>query len=265
MRLTSLYLGCALLVVFYVNLFPLLEIVFRLFGDPFIKGATIGIPIVAAGGILLYFGRSNRTITPQTDWVFVIIGLTICLLALFIPDPKVSIKRIHVSEYLLLSFFVRYVMSHKIQAGPLLLFSSFFTVILGIHDEFLQGLHPQRTYGLRDMIVNGVAGVGGALIWHGFNLFSRKLDNPQPSQARNIIHSFYLIMLSLTLLVFTTQLHSFPSPAMPLWPCLPLLAIFSFYFLRIRNDNLDWSHGLMVISCSSFLLLFYPLAVIVQR
>jgi len=266
MRLTVLYLGCALLVVFYVNLFPVLEIVFRLFGDPFIKGTTVGIPIAAAGGILFYFGRSSRKITSQTDWISVIIGLTICLSALFIPDPKVSIKRIHVSEYLLLSFFVRYVMSHKMQAGALLFFSSFFTAILGIHDEFLQGLHPQRTYGLRDMMVNGVAGVGGALIWHGFNLFSRDLENSQHSRGESTIHFVYLIVLSLTLLIFPAQLHSFPSPAIPLWPCLSLLAVFSFYFFRIRNDGSAWSHGLMVTSYSSFLLLFYPLlAVLMQR
>lgn len=265
MRLTALYLGCALLVLFYVNLFPVLEIVFRLLGDTFIKGATIGIPIVAAGGILLYFGRGNLGITSDTHWISVIIGLTICLSALLIPDPKIGIKRIHVSEYLLLSFFVRYVMSYKMQAGSLLLFASFFTVILGIHDEFLQGLHPQRTYGLRDMVVNGVAGVGGGLIWHGFNLFRRNIAISAQSKDGSAIHFIYLVLLSFTLLVFTTQLHSFPSPAIPLWPCLPLSAASAFYFFLIRNNDSDWSHGLMVISYSSFFLLLYPLAVLVQR
>ncbi len=265
MRLTALYLGCALLVVLYVNLFPVLELVFRIFGDTFIKRTTIAIPIVTAAGILLYLGRGSRKFTPQTDWISVAIGLTICLSALLIPDPKIGIKRIHVSEYLVLSFLVRYVMSHKIQAGSLLLFSSFFTVILGIHDEFLQGLHPQRTYGLRDMVVNGVAGVGGGLIWHGFNLFSRNAEKTPPLKEKSTIHFVYLVLLSFTLLLFTTQLHSFPSPVIPLWPCLPLLAASAFYFFLIRNNVSDWSHGLMVISCSSFFLLLYPLAIIVQR
>ncbi len=265
MRLTVLYLGSALLVIFYVNLFPVLEIVFRLFGDTFIKGATIGIPTLAVGGLLLYFGTSSRKSTPQIHWISVIFGLAICLSALLIPDPKISIKRIHVSEYLLLSLFVRYIMSHKMQAGSLLFFSSFFTVILGIHDEFLQGLHPQRTYGLRDMVVNGVAGAGGGLVWYGFNLFSRNAANPPPSKERGTIHFVYLILLSLTLLIFVTQLHSFPSPAIPLWPCLPLLATSFFYFLQVRNIDSGWSHGLMVISYSSFFLLLYPLGVIVQR
>ncbi len=265
MRLAALYLGCALLVVFYVNLFPVLEIVFRLFGDPFIKGAAIGIPVAISGGLLFYFGRHSREATSSTHWIFVFVGLTICLSALLIPDPKVSIKRIHVSEYLLLSFFVRYVMSHKIPAGALLILSSFFTIILVIHDEFLKVLHPQRTYGLRDMLVNGVAGVGGGLVWHGLNLFSRNLEKPSLLKERSSIHFVYLILLSVTLLIFVTQLHSFPSPTIPLWPCLPLLATSSFYFLRIRNDNSGWSHGFMVISYSSFFLLLYPLTVIVQR
>ncbi len=265
MRLTTLYLGCALLVVLYVNLFPILEIVFRLFGDTFIQKATIGIPIIAAGGILLYFGRYGRQISSQIHWMSVILGLTVCLSALLIPDPKISIKRIHVSEYLLLSFFVRYVMSHKMQAGSLLLFASFFTVTLGIHDEFLQGLHPQRTYGLRDMMVNGVAGVGGGLVWHGFNLFRRDHQKGPSSQKKSTIHFVYLTMLSIALLVFPVTLHSFPSLPVPLWPCLPLFATSIFYFFLIRNDVSDWSHGLMVISYSSFSLLLYPLAILVQK
>ena len=265
MRLTVLYLGCGLLVLFYVNLFPVLEIVYRLFGDTFIKGATIGIPLIAAGGLLFYFGRSSRQATLRINWIFVISGLTICLSALFIPDPKVSIKRIHVSEYLLLSFFVRYVMSHKIQGETLLLFSSFFTVILGIHDEFLQGLHPQRTYGLRDMLVNGVAGVGGGLIWHGFNLFSRNVENSRPPLEKGTTHLIYLVLLSLTILVLITQLNAYPSLAIPRWPCLPLIATSVLYFFFIRDNGTYWSHGLMVISYSSFCLLFYPLAIIVQK
>ena len=265
MRLTVLYLGCGLLVLFYVNLFPVLEIVYRLFGDTFIKGATIGIPLIAAGGLLFYFGRSSRQATLRINWIFVISGLTICLSALFIPDPKVSIKRIHVSEYLLLSFFVRYVMSHKIQDETLLLFSAFFTVILGIHDEFLQGLHPQRTYGLRDMLVNGVAGVGGGLVWHGFNLFSKNIETSHSLLKKSTTHFAYLILLSVTLLVFITQLYPYPSQTIPVWPCLPLLATSAYYFFFLRNDGTYSSHGLMVISYSSFCLLFYPLATIVQK
>ena len=265
MRLTALYIGCGLLVLFYVNLFPILEIVYRLFGDTFIKAATIGIPIIAAGGLLLYFGRRSRQAQHRINWIFIILGLAICLSALFIPDPKISIKRIHVSEYLLLSLFVRYVMSHKIQGGSLLLFSSFFTVILGIHDEFLQGLHPQRTYGLRDMLVNGVAGVGGGLIWHGFNIFGRHVENSHSPLEKGTTHLIYLLLLSLTLLVLITQLYPYPSLMIPVWPCLPLVATSALYFSFIRNDGKYWSHGLMVISYSSFFLLFYPFAIIVQK
>jgi len=265
MRLTVLYLGCGLLVVFYVNLFPVLEIVFRIFGNSFIKGATICIPVVASAGILLYFGRYHRQNAREIRWIPVISGLAICLSALLIPDPQIAIKRIHVSEYLLLSFCVRYVMSHKMQAGSLLFFSSILTITLGIHDEFLQGLHPQRTYGLRDMLVNGVAGAGGSLLWHGFSLFSKNYKKPLSREKKTTLHFVYPVLLSLSVLVLTTQLHSYPSPTIPLWPCLPLLVTSLFYFFLMRNDGSDWSHGLTVTSYSSFLLLFYPLLLIVQR
>ena len=45
--------------------------------------------------------------------------------------------------------------------------------MLGIVDEILQGIHPQRTYGWKDMIIDTVSGFIGVLMLVGFKKTSR--------------------------------------------------------------------------------------------
>lgn len=254
-----MYLGCGLLVVIYVNLFPVWKIISDNFSNTIIKGAPFVITIFLTGGLTFFFYRRRRKNKAPIHWIFVISGLAICFFALFIPDPKIIAKKIHVPEYILLSLYVRYVMSHKMQHVPLLLFSCLFTIILGIHDEFLQAVHPRRTYGLKDLLVNGAAGTGAGFIWHGFNLFKKKLPGSPPLHKKSFVHFIFLFWLLLSLLGLIFPLFSYRSYEIPSWPFFPLTAAFLFYFCLLRNDNSDWSHGLLVISCSSSLLLLYPL------
>jgi VanZ family protein len=255
------YLGCCLLVILYVNLYPVWKIANNSFSATFIRGAPVLITVLLAGGLLFYFYRSSLKNAVKIRWSYIIFGLVLCFSALFISDPEISAKRIHVPEYLLLSLYVRYVMSHKMRPMPLLLFSSIFTLILGIHDEFLQGLHPRRTYGLRDLLVNTIAGTGGGFIWHGFDLFSRNFAGSPPLQKKSTVHSTFLFWLLLALSGLIVPLYFYRSYAIPAWPFFPLIAASLFYFCLLRNDSSDWSHGLLVISYSSFSLLLYPMVI----
>jgi len=255
------YLGCCLLVILYVNLYPVWKIANNSFSATFVKGAPVVITMLLAGGLLFFFYRSSLKNTVKIRWSFIIFGLVLCFSALFISDPEISAKRIHVPEYLLLSLYVRYVMSHKMQRLPLLLFASIFTLILGIHDEFLQGFHPRRTYGLRDLTVNTIAGIGGGFIWHGFCLFSKNFTSSSFLPKKSTVHFTYLFWLLLALLGLVVPLFFYRSYAIPAWPFYPLIAASLFYFCLLQNDNSDWSHGLLVTSYSSFILLLYPLVI----
>jgi hypothetical protein len=46
--------------------------------------------------------------------------------------------------------------------------------MLGIADEILQGIHPQRTYGWKDMIIDTASGFIGVLMLVGLNKTSRE-------------------------------------------------------------------------------------------
>ena len=266
LRLLFLYLACGLLVVFYVNLFPVWLFFSQSFSKTFITLAPLTIPPILAAIILLYFYLSNLQKELSINWMIVIFGLFICFSALLIPDPTMSAKRIHVSEYLLLSLLARYVMSHKIENLPLLIFSILFATLLGIHDEFLQGLHSNRTYGLRDMAVNGVAAAGGCLIWHGLAIFTDNCRTTTSTlQKISIVHIFYLIWLMISILGLIIPLYSYRAQPIPVWPSLPLLAGIVFYFSLGRTDNSEWGHGIKVVSFCAFALLCYPVIATTMR
>jgi len=52
-------------------------------------------------------------------------------------------------------------------------------IVLGAHDELIQGLHSDRYFGHRDIVVDGLSAMAGAFVGHGLKLtWSNRLYNP---------------------------------------------------------------------------------------
>lgn len=262
------YISCWLLVIVYVNLFTLYTLIKEQLGTEFIYWAPLILPPV----VLFYFllkAFSNHSIRKkQVKWRWVIVGILFCVFALFIPDPAIAVKKIHVTEYLILSLLARYTISHNYSCGKLFLFAFLFTTLLGIHDEFLQGIHPSRTYGLRDMAVNIFSALGGSCIWHGLQLFQ---SDTKPEIITSTAKPRALIFCYLAWLITSVAGLAFPivgylNDTIPFWPTLPLvtsLILFVFYHSTIKNS--DYYHGVSVLTYTSMLFLLYlPLAHVLQ-
>lgn len=261
--LLLLHAACYLLVVFYVNMFQLWAWLSRVLGPGLLtRMLPVAVTVVVLLLVALRFAdRVNRGYSIRP--VYLALGLACAIFSLAIPDPEVPIKRIHVAEYLVLSFLVRHTLSHRLQGGQLLLFSALVTLLLGIHDEMLQGLHPQRYYGWRDMIVNGAAGLGGALLGHGLFCCVR----PEIEEARARVRGpallaalFLLLAAATTWLVASLYLHR--GQTLPLPALLPQAAV-GLLFILLRPDLVFSSrlqHGLQVLFWLTFGLLAYPLA-----
>jgi len=174
MYLLMLHGACFLLVVGYVNMFQFWAWLSRKLGAGLpAKILPIIATLVVLLGISLHFiKRVNRG--SRIRFVFFGLGIVAAFLALAIPDPHVPVKRVHVAEYIILSFVVRYVLSHRLGGAQLALFTVLVTALYGVHDEMLQGLHSLRYYGWRDIIVNSVAGLSGALLGHGLLCFDSR-------------------------------------------------------------------------------------------
>lgn len=166
-RLLVLHSVCFLLVVVYVNMYQFWAWLSLKLGAGLLANMLpIFVTLVVLFCVSFYFARRINS-GYRIQFIYFGLGVVGAFLSLAIPDPNVPIKRIHVAEYIILSFLVRYVLSKRLAGAHLLFFTIVVTALYGIHDEMLQGLHSLRYYGWRDMIVNASAGLSGAFLGHG--------------------------------------------------------------------------------------------------
>ncbi len=259
------YLVSLSLIPLFVGMFP----VWRFFNN-LLPGAILNaLPVILPIVLLVLCARIHQRGTALTGgsihrgWI--VMGLFLCGIALLLPDAQFPAKRIHVAEYLLLSLVVRFAMVQRIGGLPLLVCSAGFAAVLGIHDEFLQGLHPSRTYGLSDMTVNALASCGGAMIWHGADLFPRPagLDSSDATAAPGLT-GIYLVWLLTGILALIIPAAWYRGTVVPLWPALPLCGAFVCFSLIANRFPRSWHHGIAAVSGAACTLCLYPLLTYVE-
>lgn len=261
--LLLLHGACYLLVLFYVNMFDFWAWLSGTLGPGIpAKLLPVAVTVVVLLIIALRFvDRVNRGYSIKL--VFLGLGLICAIFSLALPDPRVPIKRIHVAEYIILAFLVRHTLSHRLQGTQLTLFTVFVTLLLGIHDEMLQGLHPQRYYGWLDMIVNGTAGLSGALLGHGLLCCVRPTAVPAQPRARalaGLVALFFLLGASSVWLVVV--LYQQRGPAFSLLLLLPQV-VCGMLLIVLRPEIVFSSrthHGFQAVFWLAFALTVYPLA-----
>ncbi len=254
------HLGCGLLVIAFVHFYGLYQMVNERLGGGFLKISPLILPILFLG--VLFSLRNRNTKLPPIRRLPVVLGLCCCLGALAVPDPEIAVKRIHVMEYLLLSLYVRYTLSFRLSGMPLLLFSCLLSCLYGVHDELLQGLHPARTYGLRDMLVNGVSACGGGLVWHGLGLFAGRATGEAGKEVdRPWFGILHLAGLAAAVPAMAVPLIAHRHDSLPAWPFLPLAAAMVLWSCFPAPDRSPIRHGLLSVHVVAFLFLLYPIAV----
>lgn len=256
-RLIIGYLGSILLVIFYLNMFPVVKYIVQHYGTTPVMVLPILITVTVLVVIFSLLLKARLKQERQVRVSLILLGIAICLIALAVPDQQAPVKRIHVIEYMVLSCLIRYTMSVRLQGTALLVFSVLFTSLLGVHDELLQGLHPLRTYGIRDIVVNALGSVGGGLIWHGFKLFEYSGKTDDDTVHPPGFTCFYLVWLFCSVLIFFIPLYSFREALLPLWPAVPLIASLILYVTSRDKMMPSLGHGIKAVSFAAFTLVIY--------
>jgi len=72
-------------------------------------------------------------------------------------------KYIHIPEYVLMSWILYHALALDYKGSGILLLVFICAAMLGVLDEIMQGMHPQRTYGSTDMIIDAASSFIGCL------------------------------------------------------------------------------------------------------
>src|SRR3954452_12078686 len=135
-----LYPVAALLVIAYVNTFELWALLVGSIGPE--QAALVPFVTLAAGlGLACWWVILHRG-TIRIRPVLLIMALALAVLGLALTDPTYPAKRIHVPQYLLLALVLRRALSDHVGGTTLNAVTMVVTLVFGIHDEMLQGLHP---------------------------------------------------------------------------------------------------------------------------
>ena len=78
-------------------------------------------------------------------------------------------KHIHIPEYVIMVWLLYWALAIDYKGGGIYLLVFLCATMLGIVDELLQGIHPQRFYGWSDMSVNAAASLVGVMTLLGLN------------------------------------------------------------------------------------------------
>jgi len=118
------------------------------------------ITLAAFGLFVIFYLASNRKGIRSFIWLVILASAY----AIGLSRLKLPIERIHFIEYSLLSILLFRVLRHNIRDKSIYIWTALAVFCLGLLDEGIQHVLPNRVYNTRDVIVNGVAGILGLLL-----------------------------------------------------------------------------------------------------
>ena len=207
----------ALLVVLFI---PTVGIWNRL-TEEFGKTVSLLIPVVAAAvvfGILFVTQRRHRD-QLKYRWPILCVATLLAIVALVFTDPQFPAKRIHLVEYMLIAFVVRRAICRWVSGVALVTMTLVIGILFGVHDELIQGMHPDRTFGHRDIAIDGISAIAGSLAGHGTRLFE---GLPQRDQSWSTPNLWIILVVTLSMVVFLYPLPELRDAPLPWWTLAPL-------------------------------------------
>ncbi len=216
-RTYALHLLAAIAVSGYANSFEIWRWLAAFVGPaaiylPFALAAVAGVTLICAAA-----ARRGAGSSIGMRWVAT--ALALALAGFWLADPQFPAKRIHVPQYFLIGLLMRVALASAGGGWQRTLGAILLGTLYGIHDEFLQGLLPERTYGLVDIATNALGAAAGALAGHAL-AFDRATPAPRPAPG-----DIVALVLPVTVLATTLpRLVDFRGTVLdPLW-MLPFLA-----------------------------------------
>jgi hypothetical protein len=225
--------------------------------------ATVGassaawLPLVmtaAAVSVLLLLLRRH----PILRWPRFAVGACVAAVAIFLSDPDFPAKRIHVLQYMLLAIILRRALAPDLRNDPeLSVMSVAIASLYGLHDEFLQGFHLQRTFGLFDAVIDALGAIAGTIMASAAGLFQTR-NRTAEVQLDNVTRAV-LMLIAIAAALLVLPLESYRDQTIPTWTLLPLVAsaVVAATLLPSKSARLPCVRAFIAVAIT---LALYPLA-----
>lgn len=129
--------------------------VFDRLGKPTVSALMTGMYLPVGLALLAFlFFRLPRRLSAYITFGLICLALVCCLKFLTVPA-----KRFHFLQYAPLTFFVFDAMRFTFKSHSLYLWTLVTVTAIGLGDETLQAILPNRHFGLLDVTINSVAGM----------------------------------------------------------------------------------------------------------
>ncbi len=262
MRTFLFHVFALVLVVAYVNTFVL----WREIGNISGRGIRDNMPFIVAGSLVfaitIFVAVNMRRGKMSVDWRWLVAAAIVAIVGLASTDPAFPAKRIHVPQYLILAIVVHFAIRAPDRTAQTLFFVFLVTVAYGVHDEFLQGLHSRRTYGLRDMFVNSCGAGAGTLLVRALTHGGGQLVSPVRRLTAQPQLVAALLMLICGVVMFAWAGTAYRADLLPYWTVLPALA--GALAIALVGERLSSSGNRLAVRALTAVCLlyaFYPLVI----
>ena len=214
------------------------------------------VPFLVAAFLLMvvFVVRLRKKEQIQLHWLYLVAAIVLVGIALYLPDSRFPAKRIHVAEFMLLAFVLRRGFCRWTSGLPLIVMTAATGIVLGAHDELIQGLHSDRYFGHRDIVVDGLSAIAGAFVGHGLKLYD---TIPKCEENWTIPTWWALAVVAVGLIVFLYPLPELIKVPLPWWTLTPLLTAAFFWYLLDRTPRVVGDPASVTVWLV-FLMILYP-------
>ena len=195
---------------------------------------------VAAAG---YVWRRRRGIS----WLWVALSVAVFALGLATTDADFPAKRVHMPQYFLLALVAFWSCRAHVRLGTAVWGAVLLAAMLGGIDEVLQGAMPTRTFGLRDIVTNGLGALSAGFFLMAITRRDREDGVAIGLAALSCAGAFALLMLAA---------NAHKGAALPPWAYLPALASLPLLAVYGRTSGGRLEMAVAAVCLLGMLLLF---------
>ncbi|WP_419797011.1 MAG: VanZ family protein [Terasakiella sp.] len=188
---------------------------------------VLAVSVVFASGLGVWAYKSSLNFHSLfSSQMILLVGVLAFLF--WLPDDRFIVKKLHIPEYIAIALACYWALQPFINSAYAQRYASLiFAMFLGLHDEVMQGFHPERYFGYLDVIVNAGSAITG--IWLIRLLYEGAEQGSFIKDIRVLWSAIFVSLIGVVLFIYLCW--SYKGGLLPVWGALPVVLACGPYFI----------------------------------